>query len=34
MTRVFLGIGTNLGDRQQNLADARDALRREMDILS
>ena len=34
MTRVFLGIGTNLGDRQQNLAAARDALRRKMDILS
>ena len=33
MKRVFLGLGTNMGDRQQNLADAIDALAKKMEIL-
>lgn len=30
MTRAFLGLGSNLGDRQQHLRDAVDALRGEV----
>ena len=33
MIRVFLGIGTNLGNREQNLQEARDALSQRMEIL-
>ena len=33
MSRVFLGIGTNLGNREQNLQEARDALSQRMEIL-
>lgn len=33
MKRVFLGLGTNMGDRQQNLADAIDALAKKMEML-
>lgn len=33
MKRVFLGLGTNMGDRQQNLADAIDAIAKKMEIL-
>ena len=33
MTRVFLGIGTNLGDRERNLQDALAILSQKMVIL-
>ncbi len=33
MKRVFLGLGTNMGDRQQNLTDAIDAIAKKMEIL-
>ena len=33
MTRVFLGIGTNLGDRDRNLRDALTALSQRLKIL-
>ena len=33
MIRVFIGLGTNLGDRQHNLEGAREALTRKMEIL-
>jgi 2-amino-4-hydroxy-6-hydroxymethyldihydropteridine diphosphokinase len=33
MTRVFLGIGTNLGDRERNLQEARTALSQRLEIL-
>ena len=33
MTRVFLGIGTNLGDREGNLREARACLRQRLEIL-
>ena len=33
MTRVFLGIGTNLGDRERNLQEARTALSQRLKIL-
>ena len=33
MTRVFLGIGTNLGDRDRNLRDALTALSQKLKIL-
>lgn len=33
MIRVFLGIGTNLGDRERNLQEARAALSQRLEIL-
>ena len=33
MIRVFLGIGTNLGDRERNLQEARTALSQRLEIL-
>ena len=33
MTRVFLGIGTNLGDRERNLQEARAVLSQKLEIL-
>ena len=33
MIRVFLGIGTNLGDRERNLQEARDVLSQRLEIL-
>ena len=33
MIRVFLGIGTNLGDRKRNLQEARTALSQRLEIL-
>lgn len=33
MIRVFLGIGTNLGDRERNLQQARDVLSQRLEIL-
>jgi len=33
MIRVFLGIGTNLGDRKQNLQEARAAVNQRLEIL-
>ena len=33
MKQVFLGLGTNMGERQQNLADAIEALAKKMKIL-
>lgn len=33
MIRVFIGLGTNLGDRQQNLEGAREALTQKLEIL-
>ena len=33
MIRVFIGLGTNLGDRQHNLEVARDTLTRKLEIL-
>ena len=33
MIRVFLGIGTNLGDRERNLQEARSALSQRLEIL-
>ena len=33
MIRVFLGIGTNLGDREQNLQEARAAVNQRLEIL-
>jgi len=33
MIRVFLGTGTNLGDRERNLEDARFAIRQSLEII-